>query len=137
MCSVTVRPWTNFVSHSERSLRIVSSEIANDLRRKGRSLKYLRESVAGFEVEHDVFVGDPNWGARPMDIETGDIVIVPNDALFVGTCARLSRDPKVHLKAIAPGEGQLKIRTRREPIRIRVGRRGFNGLARYRHLEEP
>ncbi|MXY56398.1 MAG: ImmA/IrrE family metallo-endopeptidase [Gammaproteobacteria bacterium] len=129
--------YRSFVSHAERSLRVLSPGAADSLRRQGRPLGRVRRAVAGFEVEHDVFIGDQHWGARPMDIETGDIVVVANDALFAGTCARLSREPEAHLVAVGPGEGQLKLRARREPIRVRVGRRGFTGLARYRHLEEP
>ena len=129
--------YRSFVSHAERSLRMLSPPAADGLRRQGRALGRLREAVAGFEVPHDVFVGDQHWGVRPMDVETGDIVVVPNDALFLGECARLSCQPVAHLVAVAPGEGQLKLRTRQQPIRVRVGRRGFTGLARYRHLEEP
>ena len=129
--------YRNFVSHAERSLRVLSRPAADGLRRQGRALAHLRNLAAGFEVEHDVFVGDAHWGERPMDIETGDVVVVPDDALFAGRCARFSREPKTHLVAVAPGEGQLKLRTRREPIHVRVERRGFTGLAQYRHLEEP
>ena len=128
--------YRSFVSHAERSLRMISSEMANKLRHQGHSLRSIRVALAGFDAEHDVFLGDRHWGARPMDIETGDIVVVPKDAFFVGSCARLLRDPQAHLAAIAPGEGQLTLRTRCEPIRVRVGRRGYTGLARYRHLED-
>jgi len=129
--------YRSFVSHAERSLRMIPSELANELRQQGRSLGHLRTTLAGFEIEHDVFVGDLYWGTRPLDIETGDVVVVPNDAFFVGVCARLASEPQSHLVGIAPGEGQLMVRLRKEPIRVRVGRRGFTGLARYRHLEEP
>ena len=120
--------YRNFVSHAERSLRMLSPSAADSLRRQGRQLGRLRTAVAGFEVEHDVFVGDEHWGARPMDIETGDIVVVPNNALFAGRCARFSCEPKAHLVAVASGVGQLKLRTRHEPIRVRVGRRGAGTL---------
>ena len=97
--------YRNFVSHAERSLRMLLPAAANALRRQGRSLGRLRNAVAKFEVEHDVFVGDEHWGARPMDIETGDVVVVPPDALFAGRCAHLSLRPEAHLVAVAPGEG--------------------------------
>lgn len=128
--------YRNFVSHAERSLRILPPTEAASLRRQARSLGHLRNAVAGFKVEHDVFVGDEHWGARPMDIETGDVVVVPNDALFAGQCARLLRKPKAHLEAVAPGEGWLRLRGRQKPILVRVGRRGFTGLACYRHLDD-
>ena len=128
--------YRNFVSHAERTLGILPRPAAEDLRRNGRGLGPLRNAVAGFEVKHDVFVGDEYWGDRPIDVETDDDVVVPPDALFSGRCARLSRDPSAHLVAVAVGEGQLQLRTRKAPIRVRVSRRGFAGLARYRHLGE-
>ena len=129
--------YTNFVSHLEQTLKVMDSRTAKGLRRSGRELRRLRNAVAGFEVAHDVFVGDEHWGARPIDIETGDIVVVPVDALFSGHCARVVRKPVPHLHGIAAGEGQLKLRTRRPAIRVRVSRRGFTGLGRYRHMSEP
>ena len=128
--------YSNFVSHAERTLGILSGAAAEGLRRQGRRLGPVRNTVAGFGVAHDVFVGDEHWGARPLDVETGDIVVVPPDALFSGLCARLSHKPQAHLAAVEAGEGQLKLRTRKSPIRVRVSRRGFTGLARYRHLKE-
>ena len=128
--------YSNFVSHAERTLEMLPGAAAESLRRQGRRLGPLRNAVAGFGVVHDVFVGDEHWGARPLDVEVGDVVVVPPDALFSGCCARLSHSPKAHLAAVEAGEGQLKLRTRASPIRVRVSQRGFTGLARYRYLEE-
>ena len=128
--------YRNFVSHAERTLGILSGAAAEGLRRQGRRLGPVRNAVAGFEVAHDVFVGDEHWGDRPLDVETGDVVVVPPDALFSGQCARLSHEPVAHLAAVAAGEGKLKLRMLRSPIRVRVSRRDFTGSARYRHLEE-
>ena len=128
--------YSNFVSHGERTLGILGGTAAEDLRREARRLGPVRNAVAGFGVAHDVFVGDEHWGVRPLDVETGDVVVVPRDALFSGRCARLSHDPEAHLVAVEAGEGQLKLRRRTSPIRVRVSRRGFTGLARYRYLAE-
>ena len=128
--------YSNFVSHLERTLKVMNYQTAEWLRRSGRKLRWLRYAVAGFDVAHDVFVGDEHWGARPIDIETGDIVIVPANALFSGHCAQVVGEPTPHLCGIAAGEGRLMLRTRRSPIRVRVSRRGFTGLARYRYMDE-
>ena len=129
--------YTNFVAHLERTLKVMNSRTAEALRRGGRKLRCLRRAVAGFDVGHDVFVGDEHWGARPIDIETGDIVVVPANAMFSGHCAQVEREPMPHLCGITAGEGQLKLRTRQSAIRVRVSRRGFTGLAKYRHMDEP
>ena len=128
--------YTNFVSHAERTLKIVPGAAAERLRREGRQLGPLRNTVAGFEVVNDVFVCDEHWGARALDVETGDIVMVPANALFSGECARLSHDVGAYLVAVQAGEGHLRLRQRTSAVTVRVSRRGFTGLARYRHLAE-
>ena len=129
--------YRNFVSHAERTLKLIPTVSAELLRRQGESLGRLRQAVAGFRAEHDVFVADEYWGARALDVETGDVVVTPDDALFSGACARRSCSPVSHLVAVRAGEGQLRLRGRESPIRVRVSRRDFTGLARYRHLEDP
>ena len=129
--------YASFISHLERTLKMVDPQAAEGLRRSGRELGSLRNAVAGFEVDRDVFVGDEHWGARPIDVEVGDIVVVPPDSLFSGRCVRVACDPVSHLRGVAAGEGQLKLRTRKRAIAVRVSRAGFTGLARYRHMGEP
>lgn len=128
--------YISFVSHAERTLKILPAAAAETLRREGRRLGPVRNTVAGFDVVNDVFVCDESWGARPLDIETGDVVMVPPDALFSGECARLSYDAGSHLVAVQAGEGHLKLRRRTSAITVRVSRRGFTGLARFRYLAE-
>lgn len=126
----------SFVSHAERTLEIIPSSVADELRRQGRRLGPVRNAVAGMAVAEDVFVVDEHWGARPLDLETGDVVVVPSGALFSGRCARLSHAPAAHLVAADAGEGQLRLRRRTSAINVRVSRRRFRGLARYRYLAE-
>ena len=128
--------YRNLVGHMERSLGMISARDAEALRRKGQSLAVVRGQLAGFDPPHDVFVVDEHWGERPVDVETGDIVVVPSDSLFCGSCGHRVDDPVPHVRGVAPGEGQLVVRRRRETVHVRVSRRGFTGLARYRHLPE-
>ena len=129
--------YTNLIGHLERTLKMLDPQAAEGLRRCGRELRSIRSAVAGFEVGKDVFVGDEHWGARPIDMETGDIVVVPPDVLFSGRCARMVCDPVPHLYGVAAGEGQLRLRRRKHTIVVRVSRTGFTGLAKYRHMDDP
>lgn len=128
--------YTNFISHLEQTLRVIDTRMAQGLRRNGLNLKKLRNAVAGFNVAHDVFVGDEQWGTRPIDIETGDIVMIPPNALFCGHCARMVHEPIPHLRGVTAGEGRLNLRSRSSALRVRVSQRGFTGLARYRYMGE-
>ena len=126
--------FTTLVGHLERTLGLISRSAADAFRRV--RLPRLRERIAGFDVEHDLLVVDKHWGRRTIDIEVGDVVVLPKNAEFCGTCASIGDGPIQHLSAVAPGVGSLSTDARRPPVPVRVSRRGFTGLARYRHLEE-
>ena len=128
--------YRNLVAHLERTLRMITPGAAGALRSAGRSLRVLRCRLAGFEPPHDVFPVDEHWGDRPVDMETGDVAVVPRNTLFCGSCALRADDPTPHIRGVAPGEGYLMLRHRPDRLRVRVSRRDFTGLARYRHLPE-
>jgi len=126
----------NFISHLDRTLGILAARQTEELRRAGRQLPRLRASIAGFQVDHDLMVADQHWGARPIDVEVGDVILVPNGATATSDCVSLVSRPVSHLRAVAPGEGSLSLGAGLQAA-IRVSRRNFTGLARYRHLEDP
>jgi hypothetical protein len=126
--------FTTLVGHLERTMGRISDAVADTFRRI--QLPRLRARIAGFKVDNDVVVVDEHWGRRPIDVEIGDVVLLPKRANFDGTCAVLISEPVLHLMAEAPGEGSVSLRVGRAPVSVRVSRRGYIGLARYRHLEE-
>lgn len=125
--------YATLLGHLERTLGCLTSAAADTLRRA--SLPRMRSRLAGFAIDHDLLVVNEHWGRRPIDVEVGDIVLVPQSATFEGICAILKVQPLPHLKAVAPGVGKVAV-TAGPPIAVRVSRRAFVGLARYRHLEE-
>lgn len=126
--------YSTLTGHLERTLRVLPSSIADGLRRA--SLPRLRSRLAGFEVEHDLVVADEHWGGRSIDVEVGDVVLLPKRSEFQGTCATLRVQPTRHLQGVAPGVGGVTLVPNRPPVAVRVSRRRFTGLAPYRHLEE-
>lgn len=127
----------NLIGHLELTLGALSGSHARQLRLAGRPLRHLRKKIAGFEPNHDLIVADRHWGARPIDVEVGDVIVVPDDATPSGGCVALANRPEPHLLAVSPGEGSITLDEDRQPTTIRVSRRNFTGLARYRHLEDP
>ena len=129
--------FTNFVGHLETTLKLIGPDTARRLKHSGRNLKPVRNAIAGFVVNHDVFQADSHWGTRHIDIEIDDIVVADAEAQFEGKCAEWDYDPVPHLRGVVAGEGSLKLPKRQKAMRVRVSRRGFTGLARFRHMEEP
>ncbi len=125
--------YTTLIGHLERTLGCVSVAVAADLRRA--SLPTIRSRIAGFAIDRDVVLADEHWGRRSVDIEVGDVVLVPRAASFEGECAVLEFHPSPHIRAVKQGIGKMTCSTGRL-ISVRVSREAFVGLARYRHLEE-
>lgn len=126
--------YATLIGHLERTLRCLSSNVAAVLR--STRLRPLRSHLAGFEVPHDLVIVDEHWGGRPVDVEVGDTVLVPVASTFTGSCAAVETRPTPHLRAVRPGIGGLLLDSGSRLISIRSSRRGFTGLARYRHLKE-
>lgn len=127
--------YATLVGHLERTMKCISSSTANVFRKV--SLPPLRAKLIGFEVAQDLVIADEHWGRRSIDIEVGDIVMLPTTAAFEGECAALyDTRPAVHLEGKTPGKGLVALNYARPPVELRVSRRGFTGLARYRHLED-
>ncbi len=126
--------FTTLVGHLEFTLGHITHSAADALRRV--RLPQLRDHLVGFHVEHDALIVDQHWGRRTIDAEVGDVLLVPPRADFEGPCSSIEDSPVRHLIATTPGIGQLVVNVGCPPIPVRVSRRGFTGLARYRHLEE-
>ena len=126
--------FTTLVGHLKRTIGGLPCTAADTIRRV--RLPKLREQIAGFELEHDLVVVDQHWGRQTIDVEVGDVVILPKSAQVKGACASLIEEPVFHVVGAAPGIGTVSIDPSRPPLSLRVGRREFTGLARYRYLEE-
>lgn len=126
--------FTTLIGHLERTLRSIPRATANAHRRV--RLPKLRDRLAGFHIEHDLIIVDQHWARRTIDVEVGDVVVLPKGADVQGRCASLIDAPVEHVVAEAPGIGKVTLGAGRPPTLLRVSRREFTGLARYRHLEE-
>lgn len=127
--------FTTLVAHLERTLGSLPRARADILRRV--RLSALREEIAGLPIEHDLVVIDPQWERRTVDIEVGDLVALRTAVEFHGQCASVieSSASACHLVAEKPGIGQLVLKGRDLRVSLRVSRRAFTGIARYRHLQ--
>jgi hypothetical protein len=96
-------------------------------------LPSLREQLVPGGVAHDVYPIDSEWGTRPLDVEMGDIVLLPKNARIDGPC--FERDGQ-RVLAVRSGLGEIGIAKRKTPIRVRVSKREFVGRSLYRHLED-
>lgn len=126
--------YTTLINHLERALKVLPSPMADSLRRV--SLPQLRANLVGYRVEHDLIIVDSHWSGRSIDVEVGDIVVLPATAEYEGQCFVPTDHPRKLLRAVGPGIGSIALKHLKRHVDLRVSRRGYVGLARYRYLEE-
>lgn len=125
--------YTTLLFHLELNLQLLSKQSASSMR--DYSLPPIRAAVAGFVPSNDVFYVDKNWLKETIDVEVGDILITPEGSTLDGDCATVVTTPKRHIAAIKQGMCFLNLSDGKK-IQLRISKRNFVGLARYRFLEE-
>jgi hypothetical protein len=123
--------YATLVTNFEVTTRTISKLQADGLRRM--PVPRIRQAIADSAVPDDVFFVDEHWIRPRIDVEVGDLLIAPDDAILDGACA--SRESRGRFVATRAGTATLRLPSGRE-LTLRVSKQGFNGLARYRHLED-
>lgn len=111
------RPW------ADRLLNVVPRDIRLELAER-HGLGY---------IGGDLLVVDTMWGGRPVDGQVGDVLLVPDGSEFTDPCGALRGRA---LQLLSPGIGRIHHPGLGWAQFVRVSRRGYSGLAEYRHLEE-
>jgi uncharacterized protein DUF955 len=139
----TVAGWLNvgyatLIQHMRDVLRLLPRSHAEILFKA--KPKQIRAQLMGRETSENVLVVDSNWTGRAVDIEVGDLLMLPVGTTFSGNCLDLveEREQAIILRGVAPGEhGHLAYADNGWGAFVRVSRRGYYGRNRFRHLEDP
>lgn len=126
--------YTTLVNHMALVLRYIP--FAQKSKFEARDLTQVRKSIAGFAVPRDLFLVDDHWGTRPLDVEVGDILLVPENVVV--TSPRLlqhANAPRSHWVAQRPGRVTITLPSSR-CIDVRISREDYAGRAKNRHLEQ-
>lgn len=106
---------------------------ANATKLRQVALPEIRKSVAGYAVAFDVFHLTGPCARPKLDVEIGDILIFPNVKIDGPSIQQASQAG--HYTAINAGICKVSFSSG-GITEVRVGRRGFIGLAHFRYLEE-
>jgi len=100
-------------------------------------LPHIRRSILGYECKDHLIVVDEAWTGRPVDAQVGDVILLPAATILEGSVAEtVHHDANRHVvRASNPGVGRATHKTGWAQY-VRVSRKQFTGLARFRHLEE-
>lgn len=98
-----------------------------------RKLPDIRDELANFSVPYDAFWVKQHWGARPVDLEVGDVVLGGGTTNEGGSLEQAT-DPRPHFRAVRSGLSEIFVNGR--SISVRVSRREYSGRAQFRHEED-
>ena len=125
--------YETLITNLEVNTKQLSKQQADNLRKV--RLPSLRNLIAGFEVDFDVFHLSNSCARPKLDIEIGDILIVAEGTKIEAPCVQKLMRPKMYFKGIAPGSTVIQFISGKS-CELRVNRRKFCGLAHYMYLEE-
>jgi len=128
--------YTTLVANMGYGMGLLGREQTEALKKV--KLPQIRKRLLGFECkDHLVFV-DEAWSGRAVDVQVEDVIRLPPSVSIEGSFVEeLSRDADTCLvRAVKPGVGRFAIPGGEWAQFVRVGRKQYCGLARYRDLEE-
>ena len=128
--------YSSLITHLTFSLKLLQSGHADRLKQiQPKTIK----ANYGIPAESTAYFVDHLWKSLPVNAAVGDFILIPNDCEFelsnklelvgrVGT--------KLVCTAIAPGYARAMDKKTDWAVHIRVSRKNYEGLARYRFMEE-
>ncbi len=101
--------------------------------------KDIRAAILGRKVPHNLLVVGEKWTGRAVDVQVGDLIVLPSGARHEAANLRVVEETAamVLLAATAPGLGRVYRHQSGWAAFVRVSRRNYMGLAKYRHEEDP
>jgi hypothetical protein len=129
--------YTTLINHICYSLRLINSDKAKGLCKV--SLKKIKRNLLGRDAEENVIFVDKYWIGRPIDIQTGDIIIFQEDVILDEKTFNpmLVSLEKREFRGLHPGIGRFYNNDGSWSAFVRVSRKEYTGQARFRHLEDP
>jgi Zn-dependent peptidase ImmA (M78 family) len=128
--------YSTLVNHMAYGVETISPLRANELLKS--SPKTIRASLLGAPTDAPLVVADEHWNANTLDLEVDALVLLPTgvsvDATVLapkGTVGSMEL-----FQALAPGIRRATVPGTQWATFIRVSRKRYVGLAKYRHLED-
>jgi Zn-dependent peptidase ImmA (M78 family) len=128
--------YSTLVNHLHRGLQLLSGSHASDLLKI--KPKAIREELLGKPYPGHLIIADSHWCAVPIDLQIGDMAIIPSDCSVEGRSAEKTAGVKngIVIAGKLPGISRAESRLSGWTTFIRVCRKDFVGRSIYRHLEE-
>ncbi len=129
--------YSTLVEHMTWTLQIINSQQRKKLlRTQPKELK----TLFGGAPQSEVILVDEFWRGRSVDLEIGDILIMQRDAIVEASSQLISQgtnNGQQTFQAVSRGITRAFSDNIDWAVNIRVAPKHFEGLARYRFLDDP
>jgi hypothetical protein len=129
--------YTTLISNMQWGMGLLTPGQAAGLEKIKRP--QIRKSILGRDCRDNLIVVDEHWTGRAIDAQVDDLILLPRAiAIEGGVVVEQLGDSEQGclVRAARPGVGRASFGNGEWAQFIRVSRKQFTGLARFRHLEE-
>jgi Zn-dependent peptidase ImmA (M78 family) len=129
--------YSTLVQHMRWSLRLILGQQAEELLKA--TPQQLRRHVLGHDATRHLVIADCTWSTVAIDLQVGDVAILPQGATVEGASARVTgaHEMGVMVTGITPGISRAESADGSWAGFVRVSRKDFAGRSIYRFLEDP
>lgn len=127
--------YETLLTHASTNLRLLSPAARQRLMRIAPSK--LTAPLLPPGLRASVWLVDRQWHSRAVDVEVGDVIVVDDVAVIAeGDCLTGcdSGSTTTTVRATGVGRGRLRSSDGEWVVFVRIQRRAYAGLARFRHL---
>lgn len=99
--------------------------------------KSIRKNLLGDDSADPLVIVDTSWVAKAVDAEIGTSILLPAGSAAEGDVLQQAGSYAAGdiYRAVRPGLGRVSLGAGKQNF-VRVSKKGYAGLARYRHLED-
>ncbi len=128
--------YTTFVGSLSQGATPISSSLISSLEKA--TIPLIRKAILGHECKNPLIVADQHWIGRAIDAQQDDLILLPPDTVVEGTVVVpvCTLPSGVLVRAVTPGIGRASSAALGWAGYMRICRKQFTGLARFRYLEE-
>jgi Zn-dependent peptidase ImmA (M78 family) len=128
--------YSTLITHMQKSLDILGTALANKLLKVQPS--NIKKEMIGYSTNSNFLIVDENWKNRAVDIQVEDFILTPPGTVTEGDNVQKYRDTitgRIY-KGVTPGFTRIFNNEFGWSAFVRVSRKGYVGLNKYRHMAE-
>lgn len=128
--------YRTLIGNMNWNMGLLSPDVAAALEKV--KVPQIRQTILGADYKQHLVTVDESWSGRSIDAQVEDLILLPKGCVVEGDVAEVVGNTGAGLlvRAVRAGIGRACMSVSGWAQYLRVSRKQFAGLARFRHLEE-